>query len=66
MLATAKDAGAAQPDGDTSQLIEWPLTRAQILPDGHAASERFRFAAAVAGFRQLLRGARYTGDFGYD
>lgn len=42
-----------QPDGDASQLIEWPLTRAQVLPDWHAASERFRFAAAVAGFGQL-------------
>ena len=25
-----------------------------------------RFAAAVAGFGQLLRGGRHTGNFGYD
>lgn len=55
-----------QPDGDASQLLEWPIRRDQIVQDSRATSERFRFAAAVAGFGQLLRGGRYTGHFAYD
>ena len=51
-----------QPDSDTSTLIERPITGADAVePDSEA-----RFAAAVAGFGQLLRGGRYTGDFSYD
>jgi len=55
-----------QPDSDTSQLLEWPIRRDQVVQDWRATSERFRFAAAVAGFGQVLRGGRYTGNFGYD
>jgi Ca-activated chloride channel family protein len=55
-----------QPDGDASQLREWPIRRDQIVKDWKDTSERFRFAAAVAGFGQLLRGGRYTATFGYD
>jgi Ca-activated chloride channel family protein len=55
-----------QPDGDVSQLQEWPIRRDQVVKDWKEASERFRFAAAVAGFGQLLRGGRYTTAFGYD
>jgi Ca-activated chloride channel family protein len=55
-----------QPDSETSQLLEWPIRREQALKDWQAASNRFRFAAAVAGFGQLLRGGQYTGAFGYD
>jgi len=55
-----------QPDADASQLLEWPIRRDQMLSDWKAASERFRFAAAVAGFGQILRGGRYTGAFSYD
>ncbi len=55
-----------QPDADASELLEWPIRRDQMLPDWKAASERFRFAAAVAGFGQVLRGGRYTGAFSYD
>jgi len=55
-----------QPDADASALLEWPIRREQMLPDWKTASERFRFAAAVAGFGQVLRGRRYTGAFGYD
>jgi len=29
-------------------------------------SDSYRFAAAVAGFGQLLRGGRYTETFGFD
>ena len=52
-----------RPDGDVSRLIERPVTDADVLasPDDEA-----RFAAAVAGFGQLLQGGRYTGEFGYD
>ena len=53
------------PDADTSTLITRPVT----LADGHesvaAAPPDARFAAAVAGFGQLLRGGRYTGGYGY-
>ncbi len=55
-----------QPDSDSSRLLEWPIRRDQAAKDWQATSERFRFAAAVAGFGQLLRGGRYTGRFGYD
>ncbi len=55
-----------QPDRDASQLLEWPIHRDQIVNDVKNASERFRFAAAVAGFGQVLHGARYTGKLGYD
>ncbi|MDQ5909635.1 MAG: Ca-activated chloride channel [Pseudomonadota bacterium] len=55
-----------QPDADNSQLLEWPIRREQVIPEWRETSERFRFAAAVAGFGQLLRGGRYTGSFGYD
>ena len=55
-----------QPDGDVSQLLEWPIRRQSAVRDVREASERFRFAAAVAGFGQALRGGRYTGRFGYD
>ena len=53
------------PEADTSTLITRPVT----LADGHesvgAAPPDARFAAAVAGFGQLLRGGRYTGGYGY-
>lgn len=42
------------PDGDTSKLIELPL-RAEDIPAFDAASEDFRFAAAVAAFGMKLR-----------
>ncbi|MEM7743959.1 MAG: VWA domain-containing protein [Pseudomonadota bacterium] len=50
------------PGEDESQLIERPITEADLgEPDTEA-----RFAAAVAGFGQLLRGGTYTGEWGYD
>ena len=55
-----------QPDGDVSQLLEWPIRRDQAVQEAKEASERFRFAAAVAGFGQILRGGRYTSSFNYD
>ena len=53
------------PNGDDSQLLEWPIQRATIKSDFAQTSERMRFAAAVAGFGQLLKGGKYTGNFGF-
>ena len=44
------------PGGATSQLIERPVTRADVASSFSAAPESLRFATAVAGFAQLLRG----------
>ena len=54
-----------EPEGNVSKLLEWPLERNQIQPDMARTSERLRFAAAVAGFGQLLKGGKYTSDFDY-
>ncbi len=48
----------------TSQLIEVPLQRSAIKPFAAAGNE-FRFATAVAGYGQLLRGGKYTGNWSY-
>jgi len=55
-----------RPDADRSLLIEQPLYRSQQLDSVARADSDFRFAAAVAGFGQLLRGGRYTAAFDYD
>jgi Ca-activated chloride channel family protein len=52
------------PASDTSQLLEQPIQAAEIREAGRTSVD-FRFASAVAGFGQLLRGGRYTGHFGY-
>ena len=49
------------PGEETSRLITQPVTSADEKPDTEAS-----FAAAVAGFGQLLGGGTYTGSFGYD
>jgi Ca-activated chloride channel family protein len=52
-------------DGDVSTESGRPV----LLSDNrteNVTTDSFRFAAAVAGFGQLLRGGRYTRDFGYD
>jgi Ca-activated chloride channel homolog len=48
------------PGVETSTLIETPITGAE------AATEETRFAAAIAGFGQLLQGSVYLGDWGWD
>ncbi len=53
------------PNGHDSQLLEWPLQRAAIKSEIAQTSERMRFAAAVAGFGQLLQGGKYTGSYNY-
>lgn len=54
-----------QPGQDASQLMSFPVERSAIRTL-HQTSTEFRFAAAVAGFGQILRGGQYTGSWGYD
>ncbi|MCQ4165657.1 VWA domain-containing protein [Tahibacter harae] len=49
-----------QPDQDSSRLIERPLRRSELQ---QSASERLRFAAAVAAFADSLRGGSHLGKF---
>ncbi|WP_350431437.1 VWA domain-containing protein [Shewanella sp. H8] len=49
----------------TSQLITYPINREQQLTHLHQASDDFRFAAAVAGFGQLLNHNDYVHDTDY-
>lgn len=49
-----------EPGASVSQLIETPISVGG-LPDADAS-----FAAAIAGFGQLLRGSEYLGEWGYD
>ena len=55
-----------QPEGNNSELILQPLDRKAIIADLEDSSENFRFAAAVAGFGQVLRGADMLNDFNYE
>jgi Ca-activated chloride channel family protein len=48
------------PGAETSTLIETPITGLE------AATDETRFAAAIAGFGQLLQGSVYLGDWGWD
>lgn len=50
------------PGGTVSKLIQRPLDSASLVSEPDAS---LRFAAAVAGFGQLLRGGRHMGDFGF-
>ncbi|MBL8299652.1 MAG: VWA domain-containing protein [Rhodanobacteraceae bacterium] len=52
-----------QPSEDTSRLIERPLRKNELQPQ---ASERLRFAAAVAAFADSLRGGTHLGAFNLD
>ena len=52
------------PGRSASELTETPIRREAMQPLDQADTE-FRFATAVAGFGQLLRGGRYTGDWTY-
>ena len=53
------------PEAAESTLMEYPLPRAAIHPLAQASNE-FRFAAAVAGFGQILRGGKNTGPWQFD
>ncbi len=54
-----------QPESDHSQLIEYPLHR-KMIKSFAKTSKRFRFAASVAAFGDLLRGGQYSNGFSYD
>jgi Ca-activated chloride channel family protein len=54
------------PKSDTSRLISTPIDGRFEVRSFDAAPRDARFATAVAGFAQLLRGGRYTGTLSYD
>jgi Ca-activated chloride channel family protein len=54
------------PKSDTSRLITTPIDRRLEAPSFNQAPRDARFATAVAGFAELLRGGRYTGALSYD
>ena len=54
-----------QPGGDKSREISQPIHTNPRQPQMANASNNLRFAAAVAGYAQLLRGGLQTGDWGY-
>lgn len=54
-----------QPGGKVSREVSQPILAAQIKPDASQASDNLQFAAAVAGYAQLLKGGVYTGDWQY-
>jgi Ca-activated chloride channel family protein len=52
-----------EPDGDTSELIEYTLA-GQATPFAEV-SDDFRFATSVAGFGMLLRNSEHRGDLDF-
>ena len=54
------------PKSDTSRLITTPIDTRFEVRSFEAAPRDARFATAVAGFAELLRGGRYTGSLSYD
>lgn len=54
------------PESDNSTLISQAVTSANEHERIDQAPLDVRFAAAIAGFGQLLRGSPYTGKFDYD
>ena len=51
-----------QPDSDYSTLMETPILKSQLITQLKHASERYKFAASVAGFGQLAKiGMQFTG-----
>ena len=53
------------PGQQTSQLITQPLSKKQLLNKANKPSDSMRFATAVAGFAQQLRGGKYLENFSY-
>jgi len=53
------------PGNNKSRLLEWPIQRREVQKQFELASSEFRFATAVAGFAELLRGGKQTADFNY-
>ena len=55
-----------KPDAGKSTKIARHVTPADAFENADDAPRDLRFAAAVAAFGQILRGGRYTGNYGYD
>ena len=55
-----------KPDAKASTPIARHVTPADMFESAESTPRDIRFAAAVAAFGQLLRGGRYTGNYGYD
>ncbi len=53
------------PNGDTSTLVEQPITESEAVHELSEANDDSRFAAAVAAFGQKLKGSNY-GDMSWD
>ena len=54
------------PKSSTSRLISTPIDRRSEAGSFAAAPQDARFAAAVAGFAEMLRGGKYSGSMTYD
>lgn len=54
-----------QPDGDKSTEFSHVVKRTEIKHDINQANTDLRFASAVAGFSELLRGGHFTGEWNY-
>ncbi|SDD25176.1 Ca-activated chloride channel family protein [Cupriavidus sp. YR651] len=54
-----------QPTASTSQLMDVVVNAQAIRPLAQGDAD-FRFAAAVSGFGQVLRGGKFTGQWRYD
>ena len=54
------------PKSSTSRLISAPIDRRSEVRSFAAAPQDARFAAAVAGFAEMLRGGKYSGSMTYD
>ncbi|MFT5482083.1 MAG: Ca-activated chloride channel family protein [Halieaceae bacterium] len=54
------------PGGDVSREIKQVIRQSDSAATLADSSADFRFAASVAGFGQLLRGGKYTGQWSYD
>ena len=54
------------PDADRSTEFGVAVSNQNIDSENLQATENIRFAAAVAGFGQLLRGGKHTADWDYD
>ena len=54
-----------RPGEQTSTLVTRAVTAADAFETVDAAPRDVRFSAAVAAFGELLRGGRYSGDYGY-
>ncbi len=55
-----------KPGQDNSKLITTAIHKNQVIASDNATSDRYRFAAAVAGFGQLLRGGDYLHEFDFE